>query len=257
MTDDGCARGQANPDAPRAPVPAGDDAVDRQLMDPVAGLVEPLPASAGVPQPNPKAIGPVVDDVRATNSDGRVGGRDGGVTTRLARRCLAAAAVLIGVAALCLSTVTLRQWDVPSAVLALVALLAIAGGVAMWRRWALWTSVARAALPADLGMPATGGDPRPLSPRRSGSPIKRRLGAVVLPLRSDSGPTPGDGALIVHARADGAAPAARDRLRVVPIARRGDRIAVGTDPRAAVRVLLVRDSDGTVFVATTRVTDTW
>src|SRR5664279_2007046 len=111
MTDEGCARGQADPDAPRAPVPAGDDAVDRQVMDPVAGLLEPLPASAGVPQPNPKAIGPVADDVHATNSDGRVGGQDGGVTSRVARRCLAAAAVLIGVAALCLLTVALRQWD--------------------------------------------------------------------------------------------------------------------------------------------------
>ena len=257
MTDEGCAPGQANRDAPRAPVAAGDDAVDHQVVDPVAGLGEPLPASAGVPEANPKTHGPVADDVHAAKSDGRVGGQDGGVTTRLAGRSLAAAAVLIGLAALCVLTVALRQWDVPSAVLALVALLAMVGGVVMWRRWALWTSVARAALPAGLGMPAITGDPRPLSPRRSRSPIKRRLGAVVLPLRADSGPTPGDGALIVHARADGAAPADGDRLRVVPIAGPGNPITAGTDPRAAVRVLLLRDSDGTVFVATTRVTDTW
>ena len=79
----------------------------------------------------------------------------------------------------------------------------------------------------------------------------------MLPLRADSGATPGDGALIVHARADGAAPAAGDRLRVLPIARRGDPLTAGTDPRTAIRVLLVRESDGTVFVATTRVTDAW
>ena len=179
------------------------------------------------------------------------------MTTRLSRRCLTAAAILLGVAVLCLLPVALRGWDALSAVLALVALMAIVGGVTMWRRWALWTAVAGASLPTGLGFPATTGDPRALSPRPNGWPIKRRLGALVLPLRAESGATPGDGALIVHARTDGAAPAAGDRLRVVPIARRGDPVAAGTDPRAAVRVLLVRDADGTLFVATTRVTDTW
>jgi hypothetical protein len=179
------------------------------------------------------------------------------VTTRLARRCLTAAAILIGVAALCLLLVTLRRWDAPSAVLALVSLAATVGGVIMLRRWALWKSVVGAALPMGLGFPATTGDPRALSPRRNGWPIKRRFVALVLPLRADSGATPGDGALIVHARADGAAPAAGDRLRVLPIARRGDPLTAGTDPRTAIRVLLVRESDGTVFVATTRVTDAW
>lgn len=257
MTDDGRARGRGNPDAPSPPDPAGVDDDHRQVADPAAGLVGPLARAAGSPEPEPTAGGQVADEIHAAVSDGQVGGRDGGVTTRLARRCLAAAAILIGVAALCLLLVALRDWDVPSALLALVALPAIAGGVILWRRRALWTSVSRAVLGTGLGMNATTGDPRPLSPSRNGSPFKRRLGALVLPLRADSGPTPGDGALIVHTRADGVAPAAGDRLRVVPIARGGDPVAAGTDPRTAIRVLLVRDSDGTVFVATTRVTDTW
>ena len=190
-------------------------------------------------------------------ADDRVGSRDGGVTARLSRRCRIAAAALLGVAAACLLPVVLRGWDPLSGVLALVALVALLGGVAMWRRWALWTAVAGARVPVGPWITATTGDPRALSPHPTGSPIKRRYGAVVLPLRADSGPTPGDGALIVHARADGAAPAAGDRLRVVPVARRGDPFAAASDAPSAVRVLLLRDSDGAVFVATTRVTDTW
>ena len=179
------------------------------------------------------------------------------MTTRLARRCLVAAAILLGVAALCLLPVALRNWDARSAALGLMVVVAMVGAVIMWRRWALWTSVATATLPPGLGFAATTGAPRALSPRPTGWPIKRRFGASVLPLRADSGATPGDGALIVHARADGNAPVADDRLRVVPIARGGGLVAAGIDPLAAVRVLLVRDSDGMLFVATTRVTDTW
>ena len=257
MTDEREAEGRGNPGRQSASLPAADDPADRRGDDRVARPVEPLGASAGGPESDLGVIRPAADHSGTAPSDGRVRSLDGGVTTRLARRCLTAAAILIGGAALCLLPVTLRRWDAPSAVLALVSLAAIVGGVIMWRRRSLWKSVAGAALPMGLGLPATTGDPRALSPRRNGWPIKRRFVALVLPLRADSGATPGDGALIVHARADGAAPAAGDRLRVLPIARRGDPLTTGTDPRTAIRVLLVRESDGTVFVATTRVTDAW
>lgn len=257
MTDEREAEGLGNPGRQSASVPAADDPADRRVDDRVARPVEPLGASAGGPESDSGVIRPAADQSGAAPSDGRVRSRDGGVTTRLARRCLTATAILIGVAALCLLPVALRGWDAPSAVLALVSLAATVGGVIMWRRWALWKSVVGAALPMGPGFPATTGDPRALSPRRNGWPIKRRFAALVLPLRADSGATPGDGALIVHARADGAAPAGGDRLRVLPIARRGDPLTAGTDPRTAIRVLLVRESDGTVFVATTRVTDAW
>jgi hypothetical protein len=245
MTDERGADGLGNPDVPSPLLPAAD------------GPVDPPDPSAGAPHPDPGFTGPAAPNSGAANGDDRVGSRDGGVTIRLSRRCLVAAAILLGVAVLCLLPVALRDWGAQSAVPALVAVLAIVGGVIMWRRWALWTAVAGAAVPPGLGSAATTGGPRALSPRPTGWPIKRRFGALVLPLRAESGATPGNGAVIVHARADGAAPAAGDRLRVVPIARRGDPLVAGTDPRAAVRVLLLRDSDGALFVATTRVTDTW
>lgn len=257
MTDEQAAGTQGNPDVPSAPKPAADGAVDRPVHDPCDGSAAPPGVPAAAPDPDPGLSGPNAADLDTQNSDNRVGRRDGGVTTRLSRRCLIAAAILLGVATLCLLPVALRDWGAQSAVLTLLALVAMVGAVIMWRRWALWSSVAGATVPPGLGFAAIAGDPRGLSPRPAGWPIKRRFGALVLPLRAESGPTPGDGALIVHARADGAAPAAGDRLRVVPIARRGDPVAAETDSRAAVHVLLMRDCDGTLFVATTRVTDTW
>ncbi len=80
---------------------------------------------------------------------------------------------------------------------------------------------------------------------------------MVLPIRANSGASPGDGALIVHARADGVSPAAGDRLRIMPISGVRNPLAPGNNPRRAVRVLLLRGSDAALFVATTRVTDTW
>ena len=260
----------------------------------------------------------------------RVGDRDGGVSLRLGRRCRLAATILLAVGAAVLFAVALTSWGLVSAVATLIAGALVIGAVFLARQAALWTSTrlsmlpdasppsdqldssarldstARTAAPESLVTTASDavgpakpkprvaivGPPRPLSPPKPGAPIKRRLGAVVVPVHLDtsdpltdqtSAPgggessvadnsAPGGGALIVHARSDAEALREGDRVLVWHLGRRGlsqgrtDR--VGTDQRgtgrggiekSAVtgRFVLLRESDGQAFLATTRLTDTW
>jgi len=186
-----------------------------------------------------------------------VGGRDGGVSARLARRSRVAAVTMLLAAGSCLLATMIRDWDPTSAVLAAVVVGGIIGFPPLWRRGGLWTAVTDSILPPGSGSPAVTGQPRPLSPRPAGSPLRRRFGALVVPLRARSGPTPGNGALIVHGRADAAAPAADEQIRVLAIGPGRPPIVAGTRLPASGRFLLLRERDGLVFVATTRLTDIW
>ena len=260
-----------------------------------------------------------------------VGDRDGEVSLRLGRRCRLAATILLAVGAAVLLAVALTSWGLVSAVATLIAVALVIGAVFLARQASLWTSTRLSVLPdasppsdqldssarldstartaaaeslvttapSDAVGPAKPkpqvaivGPPRPLSPPKQGAPIKRRLGAVVVPVHLDtsdpltdqtSAPgggessvadisAPGGGALIVHARSDAEALREGDRVLVWHLGRRGlsqgrtDR--VGTDQRGTGRggieksvvtgrFVLLRESDGQAFLATTRLTDTW
>ena len=130
------------------------------------------------------------------------------------------------------------------------------------------------------------GPPRPLSPPKPGAPIKRRLSAVVVPVHLDhseqhadqtsapgdnSAPgdvdnpspdgrdnsAPGGGALIVHARSDSEALHDGDRVLVCHLGRHGFDQGSLEKPTVTGRFVLLRESDGQAFLATTRLTDTW
>lgn len=117
--------------------------------------------------------------------------------------------------------------------------------------------------PALPGLAATIGPPRRLSPGAAGAPVKRRLNSAVVPIYTDDGPSPGDGALVVHARADGAGLSEGDTV-LVWLAGSNGLIALPVTASAGPtatpvrgRFVLYRRSDGEVFLATTRLTDTW
>lgn len=251
----------------------------------------------------------------------KVGDRDGGVSLRLGRRCRLAATILLAVGAAVLLTVALTSWGLVSAVATLIAGALVIGAVFLARQAALWTSTRLSVLPdasppsdqldssarldatvrtaaaeslvttapSDAVGPANPnphvaivGPPRPLSPPKPGAPIKRRLGAVVVPVHLDtsdpfadqtSAPgggessvadnsAPGGGALIVHARSDAEALREGDRVLVWHLGRHG--LGQGGTGRGGIeksavtgRFVLLRASDGQAFVATTRLTDTW
>jgi hypothetical protein len=186
-----------------------------------------------------------------------------------------AATILLAVGAAVLLAVALTSWGLISAVATLIAGALVIGAVFLARQAALWTSTRLSVLPdaspprptrvavaesmvtsassnavqasnpqpeqQPNPQPAIVGPPRPLSPPKPGAPIKRRLGAVVVPVHLDTGErhvdldsapregessvvensTPGGGALIVHARSDAEALGDGDRVLVWHLGRHG------------------------------------
>jgi hypothetical protein len=193
---------------------------------------------------------------------GTVGDVDGGVTRRLTQRCWIAASVLLTLSGCLLLVVLLRSWGTVSAVLALVAVAAVIPGGLLAGRARGWSMVRAASLPLPGGRAAVVGPPRPLSPIRTGAPVRRRLGASVVPILADGAEQPGGGALIVHARTDGLSLADGDRVSCFTIRRGGVdafvRASANESERPVTgRFVLLRVSDDAVFIATTRLTDTW
>jgi len=193
----------------------------------------------------------------------RIGDRDGGVSRRLRLRLRTGAAVLGSVGATFLLIAAIRSWGMVSAGLVLVAAGLLTGCVLLARRARLWSALADTTLPAFAGADAIIGAPRTLSPGVPNAPVKRKLGAIVVPIHRFDGPQPGGGALIVHARADAAALAADDEVQIwlvgsngtlgepAPLPAEAAKTAVGG------RFLILRIHDGMVFLATSKVTDTW
>ena len=215
MTDEREAEGRGNPGRQSASLPAADDPADRRGDDRVARPVEPLGASAGGPESDLGVIAtrrrpqwyrtkrrPRRQSGWRCDDAARPALPDRGGDPDRRRGALPAAGDPQATGTRRLPSSRWSRWRRSSAG------SSCGGAGRCGRPW----PVRRCR--SGLGFAATTGDPRALSPRRNGWPIKRRFGALVLPLRADSGATPGDGALIVHARADGAAPAAGDRLRV-------------------------------------------
>ena len=222
-----------------------------------------------------------------------VGVLDGGVSRRLIHRCRTAASILLAVGTTLLLIVALAPWGVISAVLAMAAGTALVGSLLLLRRAGLWSKVADSLLPAAApesasafrtrepapffvpdtsarsdepaqpGAVATIGPPRQLSPGVPSAPVKRRLNTAVVPIYADDGPSPGDGALVIHARADGKILTEGDTVLVWFARNTGltslpAKIDVGRRPSSVRgRFVLFREADAEVFLATTRLTDTW
>jgi hypothetical protein len=199
-----------------------------------------------------------------------VADRDGGVARRLTTRCRIAASALLVIAGGCLLIGLLNDLTASTALLLLLAAGGWAWGVMLLRRAGLWSSVAAAPLPSSAGAEAAIGPPKRLSPGIPGAPVKRRLGAKVVPIHSDVGPQPGGGALMVHARADGLELVAGDVVRAWTAARVGLGAVQPADPDGPAqarpstaakggsgRWVLCRASDSAVFLATTHLADTW
>lgn len=191
-----------------------------------------------------------------------VGELDGGVALRLTRRCRSAAVVLIVLGAGLLLVVLLRSWSTVSAVLALLAIAAVIPGGLLAVRAYRWSMIRTATFPESAGRPAVLGPPRPLSPVRTGAPLRRRLGASVVPIRAVDGEQPGGGAVVVHARADGLQLTDADQvsyfvIRGNVLASSGSAPAAHSERPITGRFVLFRPSDGAAFLATTRLSDTW
>jgi hypothetical protein len=195
----------------------------------------------------------------------KIADRDGGVSRRLLMRCRIAGSAVGLVGLLLLVAAALRPWNTLSAGLVLVATLVLIGATLLICRARIWSAVAGWVLPAGTGFDAIVGAPRRLSPGVPGAPVKRRFGALVVPIHRASGPQPGQGALIVHARADQTTLAERDAVRLWRVdARSSAPPTVAETPVSGAqnqsvggRFVLVRIRDGAVFLATTRLSDTW
>jgi len=193
----------------------------------------------------------------------RIGDRDGGVSRRLLVRLRTGAAVLGLLGAAFLLIAAIRPWGMVSAGLVLVAASLLTASVLLALRARLWSVLADTTPPALAGAEAIIGAPRALSPGVPNAPVKRKLGAVVVPIHRFDGPQPGGGALIVHARTDAAALKADDEVQIWLVGSNGIRGEPATLPseagNAAVggRFLIRRSHDGMIFLATSKVTDTW
>jgi hypothetical protein len=238
-------------------------------------------------RPTEDDVGKAVDEAAVERR--LIGTLDGGVSRRLVRRCRTAAGVLLATGAALLLVLPVAPSGAISALLILSAGTVLVGSVLLLRRGTLWTEAARSVLPGSAGTVLSGsalpqlrdsvqsrassyaipgasaviGPPRLLSPGLASAPVKRRLGSAVVPLYVDDGPSPGDGALVVHARADGIVLTEGDTVLVWRAGTGGlaslPRAAEGTPPVGSVRgrFVLCRESDAEVFLATTRLADTW
>lgn len=191
-----------------------------------------------------------------------IGDRDGEVSRRLTVRCRLAASTLGVLGASLVVVPVFRSWSMVSAGLTCVAVVVLSGAGLLAIRARTWSAVGRSVVPADGGADAIVGPPRPLSPGLPGAPVKRKFGASVVPVHQDQGRQPGAGALIVHARMDLLALANRDAVKLWHVG--SGVLAPPGEPRpgparASVggRFVLIRERDGAVFLATTRLTDTW
>ncbi len=193
----------------------------------------------------------------ANDGERRVLDDDGGVARRLARRSRTASAVLLVVGVAVLVVVLLLPSGLVTVLAALLAVVVIAIGAVLAVRGLLWAGVDALPVPVAGGTAAVIGPPTHLSPVRPGAPLRRKLGAKVVPIRTADGPQPGGGALLVHARSDGEALVADDRVRVWLATRRKFGPLENGRPTDLVRgrFILRRDSDGALFLATTRLSD--
>ncbi len=182
---------------------------------------------------------------------------DGGVSRRLARRFRIGAAVMLLVGAVLLLVGVLRPPSLPTVLAMMVGLAAVGIGAVLVVRTLLWAGMTTAPVPASGGARGVIGAANALSPVRPGAPTRRKLGALIVPIRVTDGPQPGGGALLIHARADGLAPVADDAVRVWRAGRAGPESLAPGETSGAVRgrFLLRRESDGAVFLGTTRLTD--
>jgi len=200
---------------------------------------------------------------RAGPATNRIGDRDGGVSRRLLIRIRTGAGVLgiVGVAFLLIAAI--QPWGLVSAGSALVAVGLLTGCVLLARRARIWSAMADTTLPAAAAADAIIGTPRALSPGVPNAPVKRKLGAMVVPIHRFDGPQPGGGALIVHTRVDAAALAADDEVEIWLVGPRGllgesAGLPLDTEKDSVTgRFVIRRTNDGTIFLATSRFTDTW
>jgi hypothetical protein len=196
-------------------------------------------------------------------SGSRIGDSDDGVCHRLLVRCRTGAGVLGLLGAAFLLIAAIRSWGMVSAGFALVAVGLLAGGALLAVRARTWSVVADITLPPVAIADAIIGAPRALSLGAPQAPLKRKLAAVVVPIHRFDGPQPGGGALIVHARADGAVLAVDDEVEIWPAGPRGVQAKPAglnrTSEKEVVggRFVIRRTRDGMVFLATSKLTDTW
>jgi hypothetical protein len=147
--------------------------------------------------------------------------------------------------------------------LALIAVGMLAFGLLLAVRARTWSALADTTLPPVGEADAIIGAPRALSPVAPHAPLKRKLGALVVPIHRYDGPQPGGGALIVHARADATALAVEDEVEIWPAGPRGVQGKPAglraTSEKDAVggRFVIRRTRDAMVFLATSKLTDTW
>jgi hypothetical protein len=194
----------------------------------------------------------------------RIGDHDGGVSRRLLIRCRAGAVVLGTVGVVFLVFAAVRSWGMVSAGAALLATGLLTGGALLAWRARIWSAVTATTLPAEGEPDAIIGPPRALSPGVPSAPVKRKLGPSVVPIRRFDDPQPGGGALIVHARADAATLAADNEVeiwQIGPGAVVGPAAPYATEPEkkgaTGGRFVIRRSQDGMIFLATSRLTDTW
>ncbi len=205
----------------------------------------------GAPDSNPDGTR---NDASLAEGTGVAG--DGGVTRRLARRSRTAAVVLVLVGAAVLAVALLRPFGIVTVTAALLAVCALGVGAALGTRAAFWAGMNNMPVAATGGAIAVVGAGTALSPVRTGAPLRRKLGAAVVPVRVLDGPQPGGGALLVHARGDGVSLVPGDRLQVWRATRSGPEPMPASEPPAVRgRFALRRDADGAVFLGTTKLTD--
>ena len=192
-----------------------------------------------------------------------IGDSDGGVCQRLLVRCRTGAAVLVLLGAAFLLIAATRSSGMVSAGLALIAVGLLAGGALLAVRARIWSVVADTTLPPVAIADAIIGAPRTLSPGAPHAPLKRKLAALVVPIHRYNGSQPGGGALIVHARADGKGLAVDDEVEIWPASLHGVQAEpAGLGPASekevvGKRFVIRRTRDGMVFLATSKLTDTW
>jgi hypothetical protein len=168
---------------------------------------------------------------------------------------------VVGAAFLLIAAI--RSWGIVSAGLVLVSAGLLTASVLLALRARLWSVLADTTPPALAGAEAIIGAPRALSPGVPNAPVKRKLGAVVVPIHRFDGPQPGGGALIVHARADAAVLKADDEVQIWLVGSDGKLGEPATLPAQAEkaafggRFLIRRVHDGMIFLATSKVTDIW
>lgn len=177
---------------------------------------------------------------------------DGGVLIRLRRRSTVAT-VLAGLAAATVVGTGLLwpAWffaTITATVLGAAVTAVLTGvSVAVGRRARRWSRAAQSVAgegPTGPADPGVIGPPKSLHRNRPGAPLRRRHLAQIVPVRTVAGPLAGGAALLVHGRRDGELLNDGDTVRIHAAQLRG-------------AYLLVRPSDGAVFVGETGWLSAW